>query len=89
MQLQNGDYLTHCLQYIVVNGHSLAVLPVGSGVIQGVSEPLLFLIYISEMFSIDFHNDSTFCICADDVVLYHTPVDYDNLQQSIESIGQM
>ena len=72
----------------MVNGHSLGVQPVRSDVPQGsVLRPLLVLIHINDIFNIDLHHDSTHNY-ADDVVLFHTihsPVDYVNLQQGIES----
>lgn len=81
------DFLTHCLQYVVVNGHSSGILPAGSSVPQGSGlEPLLFLIY--NISKVDLHQDSTFHTYADDIRLYHTihsPAGHVNLQQSIES----
>ena len=50
MQQWITDYLTNCVQYVVVGGVSSKPLSVVSGVPQGsVLGPLLFLIYINEM----------------------------------------
>ena len=81
-------YLTHHLQYVVVNGHSSDLLPVKAGVPQGSQlGPLLF--HNLCIFNIDLHQHGIIIpIYANDILLCHTihsHADYIYLQQSIES----
>ena len=67
-----NNYLSNCVQSVVVNGSESAPAEVLSGVPQGsVLGPLLFLIYIDNLPSV-FHNlGPEVNLFADDVLLYN------------------
>ena len=85
------SYLTNRKQHVVVGGESSQDTPVLSGVPQGsVLGPLLFLLYIDDVFNILLSDGSTLNLYADDMLLYK-PVksieDFGHLQLDIDRIS--
>ena len=75
---------------VVVNGTSSHSIPVISGVTQGsVLGPLLLLIYIDSISTLQLSEESNLSLYADDMLLYKTislAADYVELQQDINQI---
>ena len=95
------DYLTNCMQYVVVNG--ISSKPPVSFQFQcapGVCilGSLLFLIYINETAELPLSPESKLVMYADDILLYaddillyrpiREPIDYQLLQQDVEALGK-
>ena len=86
-----SDYLTDRKQRTVLNGSISRSLPVTSGVPQGsVLGPLLFIIFMSDINSVNLSHESKLLLYADDILLYR-PVtsgnDYQFLQEDIASLS--
>ena len=85
------SYLTDRKQHVVVGGDSSSDLSVLSGVPQGsVLGPLLFLIYIDDVSTIELSEDCILNLYADDMLLYKTVrsnEDYYQLQSDIDKIS--
>ena len=86
-----SDYLTDRKQRTVLNGSISHSLPVTSGVPQGsVLGPLLFIIFMSDINSVNLSHESKLLLYADDILLYR-PVtsgnDYKFLQEDIDSLS--
>ena len=84
------SYLTERQQHVRVSGYASSNVPVLSGVPQGsVLGPLLFLIYVDDVFLTHLSTGSTLILFADDMLLYK-PVkcceDYHHLQEDVNSI---
>ena len=84
------NYLTNRLQHIVVEGEKSCTERVLSGVPQGsVLGPLLFLIYVDEITTIMFSQDSKCSLFADDVLLFKVlsdVCDFKAIQDDISNI---
>ena len=84
-----ADYLSGREQYVVVNGVSSTAVPVVSGVPQGsVLGPLLFLVYINCVSTLQLSTGTKLTIYADDILLYkpiYNPEDYSHLQRDIQT----
>ena len=85
------SYLSRRCQHVVVNGQSSSSKYVLSGVPQGsVLGPLLFLIYIDTILSLEFSESSKISLYADDVLLYKpivTSSSFYELQVDINNIS--
>ena len=82
--------LTDRQQHVHVSGYASSNIQVLSGVPQGsVLDPLLFLIYVDDVFLTHLSPDSALTLFADDTLLYK-PIkcceDYHHLQEDIDSI---
>ena len=87
-----ADYLTSRTQQVVVEGETSEVVKVLSGVPQGsVLGPLLFLIYIDEVGSIQMSVETERVMFADDLLLYK-PIakssDYIDVQTDVNCIKE-
>ena len=84
------SYLRDRHQFVVVDGACSEKTPVKSGVPQGsVLGPLLFLIYINFVSTLELSNGSKLTIYADDILLYKPigcPGNYIDLQNDIDLI---
>ena len=85
------SYLTNCKQRVVVNGATSLPTDVLSGVPQGsVIGPLLFLIYVNDVCSVDLSSDCRLTMYADDILMFK-PIkcteDYMVFQKDINSIS--
>ena len=87
-----GNYLHNRRQRVVVNGATSNSLPVLSGVPQGsILGPLLFLIYINDVFQIDLSLGARLVLYADDMLLYKPlggSADLTNLQSDVDRINR-
>ena len=85
------SYLAERKQHVVVGGASSPDSPVLSGVPQGsVLGPLLFLIYIDDVSSLQLSENSVLNLYADDMLLYKQikcSEDYQQLQMDIDKIS--
>jgi len=85
------SYLAERKQHVVVGGESSPDSPVLSGVPQGsVLGPLLFLIYIDDVSSLELSEGSVLNLYADDMLLYKSvkcSEDYQQLQFDIDKIS--
>ena len=85
------SYLSRRCHHVVVNGQSSSSKYVLSGVPQGsVLGPLLFLIYIDTILSLEFSESSKISLYADDVLLYKpivTSSSFHELQVDINNIS--
>ena len=76
------SYLSHCKQYVSVNGQSSELLAITCGVPQGsVLGPLLFLIYINDLPNIS--KVLNFYLFADDTNIYY---ESDDSLQELEKV---
>ena len=84
------SYLHNREQHVVVNGATSNTISVISGVPQGsVLGPLLFLIYINDISSLQLSGNSKLPLYADDMLLYKTistSADYNEFQCDIDKI---
>ena len=81
------SYLHSRKQFVVLSGQRSSVSSVCSGVPQGsVLGPLLFLIYINDLPSVQLTPGTRLVLYADDILLYREISDYDSLQTDINSI---
>jgi len=84
------SYLFNKQQQVVVNGATSTATPVLSGVPQGlVLGPLLFLLYINHISTLQLTDGSTPTMYADDIFLskpISCPEDYGGLQSDINTI---
>ena len=68
------SYLMDRQQHVHVSGYASSNTQVLSGVLQGsVLGPLLFLIYVDDMFLTHLSTDSALTLFADDMLLYTNP----------------
>ena len=85
------SYLSRRCQHVIVNGQSSSSKYVLSGVPQGsVLGPLLFLIYIDTILSLELSESSKISLYADDVLLYKpivTSSSFHELQVDINNIS--
>ncbi|MBM6549269.1 RNA-directed DNA polymerase [Streptococcus dysgalactiae subsp. equisimilis] len=80
------SYLSMRTQVVCIDGHLSQPKPVSSGVVQGsVLGPLLFLMYINDVFS-NFKNGSPF-LFADDLKLVYTTA-RDSLSSAVADINE-
>ena len=86
------SYLSHREQSVVVNGTSSNPTHVISGVPQGsILGPLLFLIYVDSISSLNLSEGTKLALYADDMLLHRTiysTADYAELQKDIDNIYQ-
>ena len=86
-----SDYLTDRKQRTVLSGSISRSLPVTSGVPQGsVLGPLLFIIFMSDINSVNLSHESKLLLCADDILLYRSVTsrnDYKFSQEDIHSLS--
>ena len=86
------SYLSEREQHVVVNGKHSRSVRVLSGVPQGsVLGPLLFLIYVNSITSIQLSESTKFSLYADDMLIYKpisTSSNYRELQEDINIIFQ-
>ena len=86
------NYLANRKQKVVVNNMSSLPMEVASGVPQGstcILGPLLFLIFVDDISSVNISNGSKIVLYADDILLYRpitSPEDMQYLQQDIEKL---
>ena len=65
------SYLTNRSQSVVLSGHSSSLAPVRSGVPQGsILGPLLFIVYVNSLASLNLSSGSCIILYADDILLY-------------------
>ena len=87
-----ASYLSNRQQYVVVGGASSESTPVLSEVSQGsVLGPLLFLIYINHVSSLNITDGSKITMYADDILLFKSidhPDAYSDLQRDINTIHE-
>ena len=85
------NYLAERHQRVVINGTASRSSHVLSGVPQGsILGPLLFLIYIDDITSVDLSLGSSLVLYADDILLFrpiHTIGDYSALQADINALS--
>ena len=86
-----SNYLNSRLQRVVIGGTESSWLPVKSGVPQGsILGPLLFLVFINDLFSVPLSEGSTIMVYADDILLFKplsSPSDLSALQLDVDHIG--
>ena len=86
------SYLYDREQSVIIDGETSQPVQVISGVPQGsVLGPLLFLIYIDDITSLQLSEGTKLSLYADDMLLYKTissDTDYVELQQDIDAIHQ-
>jgi len=86
------NYLCYREQSVIVNGESSYPVQVKSGVPQGsVLGPLLFLIYINDITSLQLSSGTQLSLYADDILMYKaisSSTDYVSLQSDIDAVYQ-
>ena len=86
-----SHYLNSRLQRVVLSGTVSSWLPVKSGVPQGsILGPLLFLVFINDLFSVNLSEGSSILVYADDILLFKplsSPSDLSALQQDVDLMG--
>ena len=84
------NYLVDRKQGVVVNGVSSLPMSVASGVPQGsILGPLLFLIYINDIVTVNIFDGSKIILYADDILLYRPislPQDFGHLQNDVDKL---
>ena len=66
-----SNYLSMRLQRVVLSGAESLWLPVKSGVLQGsILGPLLFLVFLNDIFSVQLSEWSSLLVYADDILLF-------------------
>ncbi len=84
------NYLANRRQQVVVNGVSSLPTRVASGVSQGsILGPLLFLVYIDDISTVNISDGSKIVLYADDILLYRpisSPGDLQYLQHDVDQL---
>ena len=76
------SYLTSRSQQVVVEGATSFKIPVISGVPQGfILGPLLFILYVNDIFQLPFSSSSSVILYADDILIF-APSNYHLTSQS-------
>ena len=85
-----SNYLKQHLQRVVLHGCTSPWLPVVSGVPQGsILGPILFLLYINDIFNVQLSKGSTLLVYADDILLFKplgSPSDIQEPQDDVDHI---
>ena len=85
------SYLSMRLQRVVLSGAESSWLPVKSGVPQGsILGPLLFLVFINDIFSVQLSEGSSLLVYADDILLFKSlssPSDLAVFQNDVDLIS--
>ena len=85
-----SNYLKQHLQRVVFHGCTSPWLPVVSGVPQGsILGPILFLLYINDIFNVQLSKGSTLLVYADDILLFKplgSPSDIQEPQDDVDHI---
>ena len=85
------SYLTSCSQQVVVEGATSFKIPVISGVPQGsILGPLLFILYVNDIFQLPFSSSSTVILYADDILFscpIKLPSDISIIQSDINTLS--
>ena len=86
-----SNYLSMRLQRVVLSGAESSWLPVKSGVPQGsILGPLLFLVFINDIFSVQLSEGSSLLVYADDILLFKSlssPSDLAVFQHDVDLIS--
>ena len=85
------SYLSMRLQQVILSGAESSWLPAKSGVPQGsILGPLLFLVFINDIFSVQLSEGSSLLVYADDILLFKSlssPSDVAVFQHDVDLIS--